>query len=592
MSDRQPIGIDFGTTKTLASRWEHRNQRPVPIRLGRGTDEMPTTVHVDRTGNYTFGEDAEDQRVCEPGGYFPRIKRELERPTTHTLPTGQIATSIDLIASFLGNVRIRIEELHGSVGHTVITIPALYLAAARADLKAAAVRAGFEDFVLLEEPIAGGSAFLYDAATSFSGRNFAVFDWGGGTLDLAIIERNGGALKAYPDLIGGDPELGGEDIDDLIGVAISKELSLRGMRPLERQPDDIQIRAIGALVVCKQLLSRKQSHIFRLNLLDGTGQMGSVEFEWTRKQFEDFIVDEVGKAITQLTRLLAKSRSAGVKVDAVLLIGGTSEIPYVKQRIEEATQLTALRYDYGQSAVGLGAMLQARSKTSGNPAISNPVQISTPGESSIPIPPGSIGAPHSSDLQQSSQPMLDCERCGIAISQSTHEFMNGCCERCFRGQPEASTSVRGNDIRLEYPVYPVYPVAPDAGLERRYWFGTKRIDFTVPQDFEDGQTLRLCGEGEMGKHGGPSGDLIIILKKTESKASFQQQDSNPSNPVSLPVSGKSNDVLAIIGGITVLALVIGGICLLFTGLGIPVGLGFFWVARLIFVAINSASSKK
>ena len=372
MSDLQPIGIDFGTTKTLASRWDARSQSPVPIRLGRGTDAIPTTVHVDKKGGFTFGEDAEDQRICEPSGYFPRIKRDLARPVTRTLPNGRPATSTELISRFLRHVRERIETeaLHGPLGHTVITVPALYGPAARAELKAAAGNAGFDDFALLEEPISGGSSFLYAHPASIGGRNFAVFDWGGGTLDLAIIERNGEVLKAHPDLIGGNAELGGEDIDDHMERAISEELKLQGMAPLEQQPDEYRVAALRALTVGKQLLSRKSSHIFRLNLKEGP-----VKLEWTRGNFEDFIVNVVGKATKQLIQLLAKSESAGVKVDGVLLIGGTSEIPLVAQRIEELTKLKAHRYDYGQSAVALGAMLHAQKRASPSPLPINGADI-------------------------------------------------------------------------------------------------------------------------------------------------------------------------------------------------------------------------
>ena len=373
MSDRQPIGIDFGTTKTLASRWDERSQRPVPIRLGRGTDEIPTTVHVDRKGNYTFGEDAEDQEVCDPDGYFRRIKRDLGRSVPpRALPSGQSATSTELISSFLRHVRERIEAeaLHGPVGHTVITVPALSGPAARADLETAAGCAGFEDFFLIEEPIAGGSQFLHDNPTSISGRNFAVFDWGGGTLDLAIIERIGEVFNAHPDLISGNLELGGEDIDDIFELAISDQLTLRGKSPLDQQPDEIRIMALRVLTDGKRILSKKPSYTFRLNLREGPEDL-----DWTRKQFEDVIANDVGSAIAQLKRLLAKSESAGVKVDGILLIGGTSEIPLVAQLIEQSTKLKPHRYDLGKEAVGLGAMLYAQRKASTDPLPINGTDI-------------------------------------------------------------------------------------------------------------------------------------------------------------------------------------------------------------------------
>ena len=506
MSDRQSIGIDFGTTKTLASRWDDRSQSPIPIRLGRGTDEIPTTIHVDKKGGFTFGEDAEDQRICEPSGYFPRIKRDLARPVTRTLPNGRTATSTELISRFLRHVRERIEAeaLHGPIGYTVITVPALYGPAARAELKAAAGNAGFEDFALLDEPISGGSSFLYAHPTSLGGRNFAVFDWGGGTLDLAIIERNGEVLKAHHDLIGGNAKSGGEDIDDIMEQLITEELKRQGMAPLEKQPDEYRVAALRSLTVGKQLLSRKSSHKFRLNLKEGP-----VKLELTREIFESFIVNVVGDATKQLVQLVEKSESAGVKLDGVLLIGGTSEIPMVARRIEELTKLKTHRYDYGQSAVALGAMLHARKRDPLPPLSINgadieqaitlkasdrgkrvEITINGPGQPKtvrVKIPddviqgqrlkcgglgmpglnggmtgdlqlvvaklaqpirrsgdaivvttvndtkpkrPSNVVLPPSTHPQPEPQSIFTCGRCGIAISHSRHQTMNGYCEQC------------------------------------------------------------------------------------------------------------------------------------------------------------------
>ena len=395
MSNPQSVGIDFGTTKTLATRWDEHSQRPVPIRLGRGTDEMPTIVHVDTRGNYTFGEDAEDQRVREPAGYFRRIKRELERPVTRRLPTGHLLTSTGLIARFLENVRLRVENeaLHGPVGHTVLTVPALYGPAARANLHTAASNAGFSDFVLLEEPSAGGFAFLHDFPTSIQKGNFAIFDWGGGTLDLTILQSpDGKELMVNPDLIGGDPNLGGEDIDDLMEAVVSNNLKSLKLAPLDQQPDEYRIPALRTIRTGKQLLSRKPSQIFWFTLQEA--KASPLKLEWLRQDLECLIEAKVESAVRELTKLLAKSESLGVKVNGVLLVGGTSEIPMVERCIKDATKLEVYRYDNCQTAVGLGAMLFAKSSAPSIPAPPQPAPPSEqPLEPSIPGPPVLKGDP-------------------------------------------------------------------------------------------------------------------------------------------------------------------------------------------------------
>jgi actin-like ATPase involved in cell morphogenesis len=575
MSDRQSIGIDFGTTKTLASRWDERSQRPIPIRLGRGTDEIPTSVHVDRKGHYTFGEDAEDQRACEPAGYFRRIKRDLGRDIKRTLPGGRAATSTELIARFLRDVRerIEVEALHGPVGHTVITVPALYGPAAKADLKAAAGNAGFTDFSLLEEPIAGGSAFLYAHPDSIGGRNFAVFDWGGGTLDLAVVQRNGDVLTAYPDLIGGNPELGGEDIDDRMNDVISEQLCLRGMAPLEKQPDEHRVAALRAITVGKQMLSQKPAHTFRLNLRDGP-----MKFEWTRTDFENFIINLVASATGQLTRLIEKSESAGVKLDGVLLIGGTSEIPLVARRIEELTKLKAHRYDYGQSAVALGAMLHARKKAPLPPLPINGADI----EQAITLKVSDRGKKVQITIEVAGQPKtvrvkipddviqgqsLRCSGLGMPGLNGGREGdlvlvvtelkppvrRSGDATDVAPEHPAARAPLRGSDLRREHEV------TPHTGLAQQIWAGGRMVSFTVPVEFSDGHIISLIGQGEPGKHGGANGNLIIVLKLPESKL---PPSPSPTIRATMPPAVQRTD-RAIWGLVGIVLLVTLGIVLLF-----------------------------
>jgi molecular chaperone DnaK len=240
MSTPQPIGIDFGTTKTLVCRWDERRQQPVEIRLGR-LGPMPTSIHVDSSGKPDlFGDD--------PAGYVSRVKRYLGRKAPLVLH-GKPSDPVSLVSEFLRHVRSRIEEeaLHGPVGYTVITVPALFGPAAKASLKQAAETAGFSNFELLDEPVAGGLAFLHDSPATVQGQNFLVFDWGGGTLDLAVVRRDGENLLEVPNLLGGDIALGGEDIDDSIVERVSAMLTSQGRPSLEEQQEKHLTHARRAL---------------------------------------------------------------------------------------------------------------------------------------------------------------------------------------------------------------------------------------------------------------------------------------------------------------------------------------------------------
>ena len=355
MSDPQPIGIDFGTTKTLVCRWDERSQHPVPIRLGRGKDLIPTTVHLDSQGNYLFGDDAEDNRATDGAGYVSRFKRDLQTNTPKHIH-GRTITPVDLTAKFLAHVRERVEEeaLHGPVGHTVITVPALYGPAAKANLKTAVKQAGFTDFELLDEPVAAGFAFLHDNPDFAKGQTFLVFDWGGGTLDIAGVLHNGKELSSISQLIGGDAMLGGEDIDDDISNGISEQLKQQGRKGIEEQPDEIRFSAWKSITDGKILLSRKVSHRFRFQLSDGP-----VDFEWKRDTFEEFISQTVEKAISMTKRVVEKAHEQLIPLAGILLIGGSSDIPLIHRRLSEVTGMKLLKYDKRQEAVAMGGAILA-----------------------------------------------------------------------------------------------------------------------------------------------------------------------------------------------------------------------------------------
>ena len=367
MSTPQPIGIDFGTTKTLVCRWDERRQQPVEIRLGR-LGPMPTSIHVDSSGKPDlFGDDADDNQVFDPAGYVSRVKRYLGRKAPLVVH-GKIHDPVSLVSEFLRHLRSRIEEeaLHGPVGHTVITVPALFGPAAKASLKQAAETAGFSDFELLDEPVAGGLAFLHDCSATVQGQNFLVFDWGGGTLDLAVVRRDGENLVEVPNLLGGDIALGGEDIDDSIVEGVSAMLTSQGRPSLEEQQEKYLTHARRALTAGKELLSRKQDHTFRFELGDGP-----LAFAWDRAQFEAVIEASVERAVFQTKRLVDKAVAASVALDGIILIGGSSKFPMIERRLAEVTGIKILKYDHSQEAVARGAALRAHARVSQTDAVTS-----------------------------------------------------------------------------------------------------------------------------------------------------------------------------------------------------------------------------
>ncbi|WP_461783984.1 Hsp70 family protein [Prosthecobacter sp.] len=350
------LGIDFGTTKTLAARWDERTQSARTIRLGRGSDAIPTTLYCDDKGEFQFGDDADDMRALDAAGWKGRIKRDLGKGASIVLQ-GKSYKVVHLASRFLGYVRRRVEKevFHGKIDHTVITVPALYGPSERSELIDAAKKAGFKSVELVDEPVAAGRAFLHDKAGTELGDQVLVFDWGGGTLDLALVEQRDGVFHLNHDWVGGEKNLGGEDIDDaMIEEADRRYAESHGL--IDEQEDRQQMHIRRNLKEGKELLSRRAQHKFLLPYARPQS------FVWSRVEFEELTAVITDKAIDCLRNHVQKIHAKGIKPDQVLLVGGSSNMPVVKRQIETELGLKALFWENSQTAVALGSATASSAK--------------------------------------------------------------------------------------------------------------------------------------------------------------------------------------------------------------------------------------
>ncbi len=347
------LGIDFGTTKTLAARWDERAKTARTIRLGRSGDAIPTTIYADKAGSFHFGDEADDMRAIDFAGWKGRIKRDLGKRSSVIL-NGCRYPVVDLIAKFLEYVLHRVEEevFYGKVDRTVITVPALYGPAERDELKQAALKAGFKNLELLEEPVAAGLAFLHEKAGTELGDHILVFDWGGGTLDLALVNHQKGEFSLNHEWIGGDKNLGGEDIDDSVIDGVDSMCAENHGR-IDAQEDHRRLHIRRNLKDGKELLSRRTEHTFRLPFEQ------PVEFNWSRNDFENYTAFTISRALACLEAQLRKLAEAGLKPQQLLLVGGSSSMPVVKRRIEQDFGIKALLWENSQTAVALGAAISS-----------------------------------------------------------------------------------------------------------------------------------------------------------------------------------------------------------------------------------------
>ncbi len=354
------IGIDFGTTKTLVSCVDPATGLPRPIRLGRGTDYLPTTIYALEGGRFLFGDAADDEQELGASRYCRGFKMELgsDYPVLGFDEGGEFReyTARALSSEFLRHIRQECERrvfLGQPVRRTVITCPVSFSRAQQADLKAAAEQAGFREVELLTEPEAAGLAFCHLCPeTAFHG-NALVVDWGGGTLDMALVSRRGGRIEVHHQYRDGSALMGGEHFDDLLWQHVADRLRRDyGCDPGAESPE-AQGRIRTRLRWEKERLSEQEQCTLRLS----GGQRPLPPLPLHRAEFEKLIAAELDAAVRMATRLCESIRELSCKPEMLLLVGGTSEIPSIARAMTAALGLPCHPWQYAREAVSFGAAL-------------------------------------------------------------------------------------------------------------------------------------------------------------------------------------------------------------------------------------------
>jgi actin-like ATPase involved in cell morphogenesis len=414
------IGIDFGTTKTMVAEYDPAKRFAKVRKLGRGGDEMPTSMYVTDGGEVLFGDDADDEGIHDSSKHHRRFKMLLGK-TTETQFGRRAAMPIDLAAEFLSHLRIRLESevLHRPLEQVVLTVPAMFGQAQRKDLTKAAERAGFKNVELLAEPVAAGIAYCDHHTDLTKNLRFLVVDWGGGTFDLAVVERNeADECRALYDYVDGAGDIGGEDLDDELEIAVSEMVKSTGFQPLELQPEHELGKFRRELTRAKEGLSSKNQVTANFTL---DGKLARIPLDQSR--LEEIIHDKVHQGARQVAELVERCRKNGCKLDFILLAGGTSRIPMIPRLLEQSAGLPCRTWSEGRDAIALGAAIHAhRIQDSGTS-----VPISDPTSASD-------GAGMPSTLPEIFLPsvVIECPHCNEAVDgvSGTGEFV---CPSCGGG---------------------------------------------------------------------------------------------------------------------------------------------------------------
>ena len=362
MDERVPaIGIDFGTANSSMSWYDPRTGSAKIILNAEGQVKTPSLVH--------FGED--EILVGEPvegllrdvstdrarrDEVFRRtivsIKRNLLSPPRIALPGGRYIRPVEVVSEILRKLKRDAEDglFHEEVGRAVITCPAEFNVLQRHKIEEAGSLAGFSEVVLLEEPVAGAVAYAQEGLDV--GKHVLVYDLGGGTFDLAVLDNEDESFHVAMEPKGME-RCGGDDFD----LALYHHCDEIARENLDRPLSLTGTVDLSFLRVCrrgKESLTFQQRGRLSDYLVSENGPV-RFEHEVDRPTFEELIGEYV-ETTTRLTKeILSQASDRGHEVDTVVLVGGSTRVPLVTRTLKETLPVSPLGFDRKDIAVALGA---------------------------------------------------------------------------------------------------------------------------------------------------------------------------------------------------------------------------------------------
>ena len=350
------IGIDLGTTNSVVAVME--GGEPVVIPNAEGSRLTPSVVGFSKTGERLVGQLAKRQAVSNPSRTIVSIKRHMGSDYTVDID-GKKYTPQEISAMILQKLKVDAEAYLGEkVTDAVITCPAYFTDAQRQATKDAGKIAGLNVLRIINEPTASSLAYGLDKIKDGKEHRFLVYDLGGGTFDVSILDLADGVFEVRAS--NGNAHLGGDDFDNRVMDWIADKFKAQNGFELKRDPMTNQ-RLKEAGEKAKIELSSVMSTDINLPFItmDSNGQPVHFDATLTRAEF-DKITDDLVQATVEPIDLAM--RDAGVTVsdiDKVLLVGGSSRIPAVQTLIRNKFGKEPSKGVNPDESVAVGAAIQA-----------------------------------------------------------------------------------------------------------------------------------------------------------------------------------------------------------------------------------------
>tara|TARA_B100001123_G_C15311088_1_gene1024360 strand:- start:217 stop:2046 length:1830 start_codon:yes stop_codon:yes gene_type:complete len=347
------VGIDLGTTNSVVSVLEGGD--PVVIANAEGARTTPSVVAFGKDGEVLVGEVAKRQAITNPDRTIRSVKRHMGTNWKQSID-GKDYTAQEISARTLQKLKRDAEAYLGTtVDQAVITVPAYFDDAQRTATKEAGQIAGLEVLRIINEPTAASLAYGLDK--DGSEQTILVFDLGGGTFDVSILEIGDGVFEVKA--THGDTKLGGDDWDEAVIDWLAT--SFRNDHGVDLAADPMAVQRLKeAAEKAKIELSQVQQTQINLPFVTAT-DAGPLHLDYTlsRAKFQELTADLLARCRTPFEQAIKDAGLGKGDVDHVILVGGSTRMPAVTDLVQELTGREPSKAVNPDEVVAVGAAVQA-----------------------------------------------------------------------------------------------------------------------------------------------------------------------------------------------------------------------------------------
>ena len=345
------IGIDLGTTNSCVAVFE--GGEPIVIPNPEGARTTPSVVAFSKTGERMVGQVAKRQAITNPDRTISSVKREMGT-NFKTSIDGKDYTPQEISAMILQKLKADAEAYLGTtVTEAVITVPAYFSDAQRQATKDAGKIAGLEVKRIINEPTAAALAYGMDKETD---QKIMVFDLGGGTFDVSLLEISDGVFEVLA--TAGNNKLGGDDFDQRVIDWMADKFKAENGIDLRNDKMVLQ-RLKEAAEKAKIELSGMSSSNINLPFITANAN-GPLHFDatLTRAEFDRITADLVDATMKPTRQVLSDAGVNASQIDKVLLVGGSTRIPAVQEAVKKFIGKDPFKGINPDECVALGAAIQ------------------------------------------------------------------------------------------------------------------------------------------------------------------------------------------------------------------------------------------